>query len=60
MAEVMTAQYIRTARLKGVSFPGVVIKHALRNALIAPFYCDYFADPVSADRRGYYGNPIQL
>ena len=37
MAEVMTAQYIRTARLKGVSFPGVVIKHALRNALIAPF-----------------------
>ncbi len=37
MAEVMTAQYIRTARLKGVSFPNVVIKHALRNALIAPF-----------------------
>lgn len=37
MAEVMTAQYIRTARLKGVSFVGIVIKHALRNALIAPF-----------------------
>ncbi|MEM9332099.1 MAG: ABC transporter permease [Pseudomonadota bacterium] len=37
MAEVMTAQYIRTARLKGVSFGGVVLKHALRNALIAPF-----------------------
>ena len=37
MAEVMTAQYIRTARLKGVSFPNVVMKHALRNALIAPF-----------------------
>lgn len=37
MAEVMTAQYIRTARLKGVSFSGVVLKHALRNALIAPF-----------------------
>ena len=37
MAEVMTAQYIRTARLKGVSFAGIVIKHALRNALIAPF-----------------------
>ncbi|MEM8653089.1 MAG: ABC transporter permease, partial [Pseudomonadota bacterium] len=30
MAEVMTAQYIRTARLKGVSFWGVVLKHALR------------------------------
>ena len=37
MAEVMTAQYIRTARLKGVSFAAIVIKHALRNALIAPF-----------------------
>jgi peptide/nickel transport system permease protein len=37
MAEVMTQQYIRTARLKGVSFHAIVIKHALRNALIAPF-----------------------
>ncbi len=37
MAEVMTAQYVRTARLKGVSFSNIVIKHALRNALIAPF-----------------------
>jgi peptide/nickel transport system permease protein len=37
MTEVMTAQYIRTARLKGVSFPKIVLKHALRNALIAPF-----------------------
>ena len=37
MAEVMTAQYIRTARLKGVSFRSIVLKHALRNALIAPF-----------------------
>lgn len=37
MTEVMTAQYIRTARLKGVSFRQIVMKHALRNALIAPF-----------------------
>jgi peptide/nickel transport system permease protein len=37
MAEVMTEQYIRTARLKGVSFYNIVVKHALRNALIAPF-----------------------
>lgn len=37
MAEVMTAQYIRTARLKGVKFSDIVIRHALRNALIAPF-----------------------
>ena len=37
MAEVMTAQYIRTARLKGVRFRNIVLQHALRNALIAPF-----------------------
>lgn len=37
MVEVMTQQYIRTARLKGLSFRAVVLKHALRNALIAPF-----------------------
>ena len=37
MAEVMTSQYIRTARLKGLAFRDVVLKHALRNALIAPF-----------------------
>ncbi|MGY6632304.1 MAG: ABC transporter permease [Alkalilacustris sp.] len=37
MAEVMTQQYIRTARLKGVSFRAIVLRHALRNALIAPF-----------------------
>lgn len=37
MTEVMTAQYIRTARLKGAAFRTIVLKHALRNALIAPF-----------------------
>lgn len=37
MIEVMSAQYIRTARLKGLSFRRVVLTHALRNALIAPF-----------------------
>ncbi len=37
MAEVMTSQYIRTARLKGLNFRTVVLKHALRNALITPF-----------------------
>lgn len=37
MAEVMTSQYIRTAHLKGLSFGTVVVRHALRNALIAPF-----------------------
>ena len=37
MAEVMSSQYVRTAILKGLPFRGVVMKHALRNALIAPF-----------------------
>lgn len=37
MTEVMTQQYIRTARLKGVAFHQVILRHALRNALIAPF-----------------------
>jgi peptide/nickel transport system permease protein len=37
MIEVMSAQYIRTARLKGLGFGAIVLKHALRNALIAPF-----------------------
>lgn len=37
MVEVMTRPYIRTAVLKGLSFRDVIIKHALRNALIAPF-----------------------
>ncbi len=37
MAEVMTTPYIRTAVLKGLPFRRVVFRHALRNALIAPF-----------------------
>jgi peptide/nickel transport system permease protein len=37
MAEVMTTPYIRTAVLKGLPYRQVVMRHALRNALIAPF-----------------------
>ncbi|MDH3701284.1 MAG: ABC transporter permease [Alphaproteobacteria bacterium] len=37
MADVMTQPYIRTALLKGLPFRVVVLRHALRNALIAPF-----------------------
>jgi peptide/nickel transport system permease protein len=37
MAEVMQSQYIRTAVLKGLPYWHVILKHALRNALIAPF-----------------------
>jgi peptide/nickel transport system permease protein len=34
MLQVLTQDYIRTARAKGMSEPRVVLKHALRNALI--------------------------
>ncbi|MBV9703462.1 MAG: ABC transporter permease [Methylobacteriaceae bacterium] len=37
MAEVMHSQYIRTAVLKGLPYRRVILRHALRNALIAPF-----------------------
>ena len=37
MADVMQSQYIRTAVLKGLPFWRVILTHALRNALIAPF-----------------------
>ncbi len=37
MAEVMESDYIRTAELKGLSKWKVIWRHALRNALIAPF-----------------------
>jgi len=37
MPEVMTTHYIRTAVLKGLPYRKVILKHALRNALIAPF-----------------------
>jgi len=37
MAEVMMTNYIRTAVLKGLPYRAVIVRHALRNALIAPF-----------------------
>jgi peptide/nickel transport system permease protein len=37
MVEVMTAPYIRTAVLKGLPYRRVILRHALRNALITPF-----------------------
>ncbi len=36
MVEVMKAPYIRTAFLKGLPYRQVVMKHAVRNALMAP------------------------
>lgn len=37
MVEVMRQPYVRTAVLKGMSMPRVIFRHALRNAMIAPF-----------------------
>jgi len=36
MVEVMRTNYVRTAVLKGLPYRRVVMKHALRNALLAP------------------------
>lgn len=36
MVEVMRSTYIRTAIIKGLPYKQVVLKHALRNALMAP------------------------
>ena len=37
MVEVMTKDYIRTAVLKGLPYRTVILRHALRNAMITPF-----------------------
>ena len=37
MAEVMETPYIRAAVLRGLPYRRVILRHALRNALIAPF-----------------------
>jgi peptide/nickel transport system permease protein len=37
MAEVMNTPYIRAAVLRGLPYRRVIVRHALRNALIAPF-----------------------
>lgn len=36
MAEAMTAPYVRLATLRGIPYHRVVLRHALRNALVAP------------------------
>lgn len=37
MSDVMTTPYMRTAMLKGLPDRRIIVRHALRNALIAPF-----------------------
>ena len=37
MVDVMNRPFIRTAMLKGLSFRQVVLRHGIRNAMIAPF-----------------------
>ena len=41
LREVLAMEFVATARAKGMSAPAVVLKHALRNAMI----------PVATDRR---------
>ena len=51
MVEVMHQPYIRTAVLKGMSFRGVVLQHALRNAHDRAVHGDPAADQLSGRRR---------
>ncbi|MEX1109527.1 MAG: ABC transporter permease, partial [Dongiaceae bacterium] len=37
MAEVMAQPFVRTAILKGLPYRQVIVRHAMRNAMIAPF-----------------------
>lgn len=37
MAEVMAQPFVRTAILKGLPYRQVILRHAMRNAMIAPF-----------------------
>ena len=37
MVEIMTKDFIRTAILKGLPYRTVILRHALRNAMITPF-----------------------
>lgn len=37
MADVMQSNFVRTAILKGMPYRRVILRHAVRNALIAPF-----------------------
>lgn len=50
MLDVLNSEYIRMARIKGVTEIRVVWKHALRNALLAPltFAGVYFALMISS------------
>lgn len=34
MSEALASDYVRTARAKGLAWPSVILKHALRNALV--------------------------
>ena len=52
MVEVMTRPYIRTAILKGLSFRGVIMKHALRNAHDRALHRHPAADQLPDHRRG--------
>ena len=60
MTEVMTAQYIRTARLKGVAFRDIVIKHALQERAHRALHRHHAAVPLAPERRRDRGDVVQL
>ena len=60
MAEVMTAQYIRTAHLKGLGFGAVVAAPRLAQRADRAVHRHHAAVPVAADRRRHRRGAVQL
>ena len=60
MAEVMTQQYIRTARLKGVSFRGDRAEARAPQRADRAVHRDHAAVPLAPDRRRHRRDAVQL
>lgn len=58
MLEVMKQDYIILARSKGTPYKKVVIKHALKNAMLPGRYLCRSSICIHADRKLYRGNPV--
>jgi len=60
MTEVMTAQYIRTARLKGVSFSNIVIEARAAQRADRALHGDHAAISLAPERRRHRRDALQL
>ena len=60
MIEVMRSAYVRAAKLRGVPFHRVVIKHALRSALFHSSHCGDAAHQLAGWRNRRNGDDLRL